>query len=70
MLASSSPSNIPSKHKFSAINMTLIVHHLQRSQSEPIVWLCEELGLQYELKIYRRKQKREGLGAPPELKAL
>ncbi|KAH7054308.1 glutathione S-transferase like protein [Macrophomina phaseolina] len=50
--------------------MTLIVHHLQRSQSEPIVWLCEELGLQYELKIYRRKQKREGLGAPPELKAL
>ena len=29
----------------------LIVHHLGQSQSERIVWLCEELGLPYELKM-------------------
>ncbi|KAH7079855.1 putative glutathione S-transferase [Paraphoma chrysanthemicola] len=34
--------------------MTLTVHHLQRSQSERVVWLCEELGLDYELKLYQR----------------
>jgi glutathione S-transferase len=32
----------------------LTVHHLGVSQSERIVWLCEELGLQYELKRYER----------------
>jgi glutathione S-transferase len=32
----------------------LIVHHLGRSQSERIVWLCEELEIPYELKRYRR----------------
>ncbi|EJD45767.1 glutathione S-transferase like protein [Auricularia subglabra TFB-10046 SS5] len=48
--------------------MTLVVHHLQRSQSERIVWLLEELGLPYELKLYRRDAQT--LLAPPELKAL
>ncbi|KAF4544126.1 Glutathione s-transferase [Lasiodiplodia theobromae] len=48
--------------------MPLVVHHLQRSQSDRIVWLCEELGLPYELKIYQRDRKT--LMAPPELKAL
>lgn len=33
---------------------TLIVHHLGISQSERIVWLCEELGIAYDLKIYDR----------------
>lgn len=46
--------------------MTLIVHHLQVSQSERIPWLCEELDIPYELKTY----KRSPLLAPPELKAL
>ncbi|MCJ1451139.1 hypothetical protein MMC28_001474 [Mycoblastus sanguinarius] len=46
--------------------MTLIVHHLGLSQSERIVWLCEELALDYELKTY----KRSPLLAPPELKKL
>jgi glutathione S-transferase len=32
----------------------LTVHHLGKSQSERIVWLCEELGLPYELKCYAR----------------
>jgi glutathione S-transferase len=32
----------------------LTVHHLPVSQSERIVWLCEELGLAYEVKRYER----------------
>jgi glutathione S-transferase len=32
----------------------ITVHHLGVSQSERIVWLCEELGLPYELKCYER----------------
>lgn len=32
----------------------LTVHHLGVSQSERIVWLCEELGIPYELKRYDR----------------
>lgn len=32
----------------------IVVHHLGISQSERIVWLCEELGLSYELKRYPR----------------
>jgi glutathione S-transferase len=45
----------------------LTVHHLGVSQSERIVWLCEELELPYELKLYKRSE----LGAaPPEYKAL
>ena len=32
----------------------LTVHHLGKSQSERIVWLCEELGLPYELRIHDR----------------
>jgi glutathione S-transferase len=32
----------------------LIVHHLAASQSERIVWLCEELGIAYQLAHYDR----------------
>ncbi len=32
----------------------LTVHHLGKSQSERIVWLCEELDIPYELKHYAR----------------
>ena len=46
----------------------LTVHHLNRSQSERIVWLCEELGLDYKLVVHAR-DKTTHL-APPELKAL
>nr|OQO26722.1 hypothetical protein B0A51_03969 [Rachicladosporium sp. CCFEE 5018] len=34
--------------------MPLRVHHLQVSQSERVVWLCEELGIKYELINYAR----------------
>lgn len=46
----------------------LTVHHLGKSQSERIVWLCEELGVPYELKCYERD--RATMLAPPEYKAL
>ncbi|KAJ4155475.1 hypothetical protein LMH87_000716 [Akanthomyces muscarius] len=46
----------------------LTLHHLQRSQSERIVWLCEELGVEYELKTYPRDPKT--MQCPPELQAL
>ncbi|MDQ7246998.1 glutathione S-transferase family protein [Dongia sedimenti] len=46
----------------------LTVHHLGRSQSERIVWLCEELGIPYELKRYDRRADNKL--APPEYKAL
>ena len=32
----------------------LTVHHLEASQSDRIVWLCEELAIPYELKRYDR----------------
>jgi glutathione S-transferase len=32
----------------------LTVHHLHKSQSERIVWLCEELGIEYTLTCYDR----------------
>ena len=46
----------------------LTVHHLRRSQSERIVWLCEGLGLDYESKGYDRDAMTRL--APPEYKAL
>lgn len=46
----------------------LTVHHLRRSQSERIVWLCEELGLEYTLKSYDRDPVTRL--APPDYKAL
>ena len=33
------------------------VHHLGKSQSERVVWLCEELEIPYELKRYARDAK-------------
>lgn len=46
----------------------LTVHHLGKSQSERIVWLCEELGILYELKVYDRDPVTRL--APPQYKAL
>ncbi|WP_454887586.1 glutathione S-transferase family protein [Sphingomonas oryzagri] len=46
----------------------LTVHHLGISQSDRIVWLCEELGLPYELVRYERDPVTRL--APAEYKAL
>jgi glutathione S-transferase len=46
----------------------MIVHHLSTSQSERILWLCEELGVPYEMK--RHERERDSRLSPPELRAL
>ena len=43
----------------------IMVHHLEHSRSERIVWLLEEMGLPYEIKFYKRDPKTQL--APPEL---
>jgi len=43
------------------------IHHLGHGQSERVVWLCEELGLPYELRHYTRDAVTRL--SPPELKA-
>ena len=46
----------------------ILVHHLENSRSQRILWLLEELGLPYEVKRYERDPKT--MLAPPELKAV
>ncbi|WP_309644783.1 glutathione S-transferase [Phenylobacterium sp.] len=46
----------------------LIVHHLNDSRSQRILWLLEELGAPYEIKDYKRDATTRL--APPELKAI
>ena len=46
----------------------LTVHHLGKSQSERIVWLCEELAVPYVLKHHTRDAVTNL--SPPELRAL
>lgn len=46
--------------------MTIIVHHLENSRSQRVLWLLEELELPYEVKRYERNKKT--MLAPPELK--
>lgn len=48
--------------------MSIIVHHLNNSRSQRIVWLLEELGLDYEIRHYQRDAVTNL--APPELKAV
>ena len=46
----------------------IIVHHLNESRSQRVLWLLEELGLPYEIKHYARNATTRL--APPELKAV
>ncbi len=46
----------------------IIVHHLNNSRSQRILWLLEELGLDYEIKKYQRDAKT--MLAPAELRAI
>ena len=43
----------------------IIVHHLENSRSQRILWLLEELGLDYQVRRYERDPKT--MLAPPEL---
>lgn len=44
----------------------IIVHHLDNSRSQRILWLLEELGVPYEIKQHKRDPRTRL--APPELK--
>lgn len=46
--------------------MAIIVHHLENSRSQRVLWLLEELGLPYRVQRYARDPKT--MLAPPELK--
>src|SRR5258708_5493144 len=46
----------------------LVVHHLNDSRSQRILWLLEELGAPYEIKPYQRDATTRL--APPELKSI
>ncbi|PKM04703.1 MAG: glutathione S-transferase [Gammaproteobacteria bacterium HGW-Gammaproteobacteria-6] len=46
----------------------ITVHHLNNSRSQRILWLLEELGLDYQVKRYERDPQT--MLAPPELKAI
>ena len=46
----------------------IVVHHLNNSRSQRVLWLLEELGLPYEIKRYQRDAKT--MLAPPELRAI
>ena len=46
----------------------ITVHHLNNSRSQRVLWLLEELGVQYEIKRYQRDPKT--MMAPPELRAV
>lgn len=46
----------------------IIVHHLNNSRSQRVLWLLEELGVPYEVRHYQRDAQT--MRAPPELKAV
>ena len=46
--------------------MTIIVHHLENSRSQRVLWMLEEIVLPYEIKRYERDAVT--MLAPPELK--
>jgi len=46
----------------------LTVHHLNNSRSQRVLWLLEELGLEYQIVRYQRDAKT--MLAPPELKRI
>jgi len=52
--------------RFKEDKLMITVHHLANSRSQRILWLLEELGLEYEVKRYERDP--ETSLAPPELK--
>lgn len=46
----------------------LVVHHLNNSRSQRVLWLLEELGLDYDIRHYQRNPKT--MLAPPELRQI
>ena len=48
--------------------MNLIVHHLNNSRSQRVLWMLEELELPYDIRTYQRNAST--MLAPPELKSV
>lgn len=48
--------------------MSITVHHLENSRSQRVLWLLEELGIDYQVKRYARDKKT--MLAPAELKSI
>lgn len=48
--------------------MTIIVHHLENSRSQRILWVLEELGVPHQIRRYERDRKT--MLAPPELRRI
>lgn len=46
----------------------IVLHHLNKSRSKRIIWLLEELGVEYRIEAYQRDPNSNL--APPELKAI
>ena len=46
----------------------IVLHHLNNSRSQRVLWLLEELGLAYQIKFYERDART--MLAPPELLAV
>ena len=46
----------------------IVVHHLNNSRSQRVLWLLEELGLEYQIVRYQRDAKT--MLAPPSLRAI
>ena len=46
----------------------IVVHHLNNSRSQRVLWLLEELGLEHEIQRYQRDPKT--MLAPPSLRAV
>ena len=44
----------------------ITVHHLENSRSQRVLWMLEELGLDYEVKLYKREPTMQ---APESLRA-
>ncbi|MET4579716.1 glutathione S-transferase [Ottowia thiooxydans] len=55
-------------HLMNTPTTPIIVHHLEQSRSQRILWLLEELELPYDLVLYRRHPQT--MLAPPELKKI
>ncbi len=45
----------------------IIVHHLNNSRSQRILWMLEELGLDYDIRFYKRGAD---MSAPDQMKAV
>jgi len=63
-LAKQIPQNACGGHN----DQMITVHHLETSRSQRVLWLLEELGVPYQIKLYKRDPKTRL--APPALKAI